>query len=159
MTWLEEQRLNRYYELAERDANIRQDLRNSQGQILQHLFNIYFMKDSQSVDHWILKIFSFLHKVNKRKSTNRLPSESFIYESLFGNSEDSFEDWFPSYVSHIECKYDIELYPTPEDVDILFSICKRYFHWVAKELSIKGELNNKQAYRRLCQLFNLDSKF
>lgn len=159
MTWLEEQQLNRYYELAEKDINIRNHLFYAQDQILQHLFKIYFMKSSQSIDHWILEIFGFLHRVNKRKSTNRLPSEDFIYSAVFGNSEDSFEDWFPMYVSNIEEDYGVSLHPTKEDVEILFDLCKKYFHWLAKELSNNGKLERKDVYAEICQLFSLDPRF
>jgi len=153
MTWLEEHTLNRYYEMAETDREIKFKLSKSAEMIIEHFYKIYYMPLSDSKNHWITEIYSFINKVNKRKSTNKLPSKEYIYNSMFGNIEDIFDNVHETTLDYICTEYDLPMdIEGPEDKVILFNLLKDYFQWVAEELNTNGYLKLNEVRNKISQL-------
>lgn len=150
MLWHEKNLINRYFEMAESDSFIKKGLHDVSDVIIYHIYKIYYIPIKDSRRHWSLEIFSFLNKINKRKSTKKYPPKSFIYNNVFGNQEDSFEEYHISYLEDLSYDYpDYEFSTKKDDVLILKNICGEYFQWLSKNLSEKGSVSKREVLEKL----------
>ena len=146
----------KFNEYAYKRRQIEDRLYESTDKIIEHLIKLYLMPTHESANHWKREIYSFLNKVDKLKGSNKRPTQSQIYTWTFGNKEDTIDNYF------VRGMLDTINYDYNENIKInlnkfrtdIIDICKSYFMWLAKELSVKGIITPQQVYIKLERIFN-----
>lgn len=110
-------------------------------EIVYHLVKLFLFPTNECKNHWIKKLYAFLPRISKVKTTKKYPSSRVIYSYLFGDMEDSFLEQVESYIDVALLKDDLE-YNSDDITDNLkiklFDFIRNYCKWISKELSTKG---------------------
>lgn len=103
--------------------------------LIEHLIKYYCANDdNQNLHHWAIEIHAFLPQVKRLKSSNKLPSQSFLYEHLYVASGDCVLDWYKGVCveEHLEW---------PADTNQMEAFIENYCYWLCSQLSHTGRVN------------------
>lgn len=133
------QRFSYLKEMAEKLTVIKQDLKNCSKNLRVHLILIYLFRDNVNVNHWLNEVFGSCHDVSKCKNNNKYPKPEFIYESLWGYWEDTFDDNILSEVDYVRIKEKLAI-EVSFDSNNLHNFLNDYFKWLSMQLSHNGSV-------------------
>lgn len=68
--------------MSEHRSKIYDNLVAASEQVDLHIIKLMMYPKSDSYDHWIHEIWSFLHKVDRLRGTHKYPKYKFIYHAL-----------------------------------------------------------------------------
>ena len=125
--------------MAEKLAVIKQDLKNCSKNLRVHLILIYLFREDINVNHWLNEVFGSCHDVAKCKINNKYPKPEFIYESLWGYWEDTFDDNILSEVDYVLVKENLST-EVRFNSDNLHNFLDDYFEWLSIQLSQRGSV-------------------
>jgi len=112
-----------------------------------HLLKLFYFRDNQrDFNGWTTSVWKGLASIPKLKNPNgkdKLPDAQFIYNWVWGNFEDSFEDWHEGALKDFNDKSNPEfrdlLYIHARgDADTAGAFVKEYHLWLAKKLAKQG---------------------
>lgn len=144
-------RIIKIHELARERDRVRARLEANEDVLKEHLLKLfYYRTDVENVPGWIREVRAYLGRVNKIKSTKKYPDESFIFETLWSEGADSFDDEHKGYLE--DFVYD----GLPE---VVYSskardFCKDYIKWASGELSKKGYVSLPEVHSEIESLWD-----
>lgn len=149
-------------ELAIEKRHLEDRLIDRSVEIIEHLLCIVLDPKNVNRDHWTSEIYAFINNVPILKSTKKLPTEQFIYDSTYGVWQDNIlnNEYFDRQIEsiceeeNIEIPNDIEM--TQNNVDF---VCSCYFSWLATHLSEDGVIDDEECYKYLDTVLNTLDKY
>ena len=137
-------------EMADGLADMKRDLRNCSENLRDHLIMLFLFRDNINVNHWKNEVYGACHSVSKAKKNHQYPKASFIYQELWGYYEDGFYD---KCYSHIDSLEDNENFVAPAfEPTALYHFLDSYFIWLAKSLSVSGEVSSRDVKSEIDEL-------
>lgn len=140
----------RLVEFAKSRKDILRDLQDKSKEYLNHLILIFLTKKSNDFNHWTHEVRDFYPEISKLKGSNKYPQEKDIYNNIFGNVEDIWDNiWITSieYLDYKEKDYHIKDIIENGSKDMserCHTFIKNYTRWLAHELSTKGYVLYKE---------------
>lgn len=111
--------------------------------LTEHLTKIYMFPNVDYRQHWMKEVWNFVHQVPKLKNNNKFPEASFIFESLSGYADVSYNT-----IELIVGEYS-EHAPERADGSELEEMLIQYFTWLADQLSEFGKVSSDEVYSKL----------
>ena len=138
---------------SDRLGNIGAKLNDDIMPAIKHLIKAYLYSNSESLNHWILEIYSFLHEVKLVKGKNKPPKSNYIYKQIFIINE----PYLMHYVEGI-----VDVYGESDYDSTIINYISDYCKWISDMLSsnrvvtyceVKDEVMKLlRSYRRLWYL-------
>lgn len=111
--------------------------------LIEHLIKYYCATDdSPNLHHWATEIYAFIPEVKRLKGSNKLPSQSFLYEHLYVASGDCVLDRYKGVCT-------VEHLDWPADTNQMEAFIESYCYWLCSELSHKGSVSSRQVSNQL----------
>lgn len=145
--------LELYHEQTTGLDMIKLDLNSIHKNLRLHLMMTFFLRNNQSLNHWISEINGFCHDVNKCKNTKKYPKASFILQILWGQWEDSFYDHYKGYIRDIESKENI-IIDKNYNLNDCYNYLKDYYIWLSDNLSKHGYVDLSDIKDKIHELLN-----
>lgn len=143
--------MRRLQEMSENKSQIRQDIVNVEGKIIEHLLKCFLYKDStNNLNHWKQEIFSFLYEVPKLKNTKKFPSYKLLYSFTIERIYDTLLDRIEPRIKNLEFKG----YPKVNNYNKkdLYNAILEYYNWLIKELSKTGFVESKSVFNKIDEI-------
>ncbi len=112
-------------------------------QVDHHIIKLLLFPRSRDYNHWKQEIFSFIHDVDKVKSTNKWPQQHVILECLACHN-----DVLDNYRITVEDEYE-DLIPIPVTNDDILHAIEDYQLFLAEGLSRNGLVRRADVYNML----------
>ena len=137
-------------------------LSNTWDRCVEHILKLYYYKDTPIFDfyenNWKVSVAKCISKVDKLKSTNKLPSYDFIMETIWYDVKDDYLDSQIEYVvDNITSDYE-EIPPmdlSTIDIDDFKSKVYEYMEFVAEKLSTKGKYNVEEGKFKIEEILGI----
>lgn len=142
-------------ELAIEKRHLEDRLIDRSVEIIEHLLCIVLDPKNVNRDHWTSEIYAFINNVPILKSTKKLPTEQFIYDSTYGVWQDNIlnSEYFNRQIESIceEENIDIpdDICSTQTEFDM---ICAEYFKWLSDALSKSGKVTRSSCKNKIDEL-------
>lgn len=141
-------------EFAKNKRVIELNLMSKSDEIINHLLKYYYWHDSEYAKHWCIEIHAGCSKVYKMKSNNKYPSPDFLYNCLYGDSEDIMDNIIELFWDMAKDEYpDYKVYE-PVFTDKLKTFMREYFWWLSSRLSQNGSVKQSEVIQELSLLYN-----
>ena len=142
-------------ELAIEKRHLEDRLIDRSVEIIEHLLCIVLDPKNVNRDHWTSEIYAFINNVPILKSTKKLPTEQFIYDSTYGVWQDNIlnNDYFNRQIESICEEENIDI---PDDIGSKQTefdmICAEYFKWLSNTLSKSGKVTRSSCKNKIDEL-------
>lgn len=129
---------------------------------VEHILKLYYYKDSPIFDFyentWKISVAKCISKVDKVKSTNKLPTYDFIMDTIWNDVKDDYLDNQIEYVAdNITADYEdippLNLNKIDID-DFKLKVCE-YMNFVAEKLSTDGKYNVNEGKAKIEEILAL----
>jgi hypothetical protein len=129
--------------------------------IFTHLLKLFYFRDfPQYFNNWSIAIFKSafrVHKIKNPKGKDKLPNAEDIYYWMWGGAEDSFKEHHSGILHDFNNKSDPEYSDLPYihaggDPLGASSFIKDYHLWLARQLSLKGEVSKVDVQDKIKEL-------
>lgn len=140
--------------MAFSQTHIAQNLYAKMNITIEHLLYIVLDPNSPTVHHWCSEICAFIGEVDKLSSTKKFPSEKQIYEWTYGRKQDLVTDeaYMNKLIKRTAKKENLTVVNTTSEIsEKLDYVCTKYFHWLAKELSTVGIVDEDEVEEKIRQ--------
>lgn len=140
----------RLVEFAKSRNEILRNLSNNSDSYIQHMILLFLTRESNTFNHWLHEVHNFYAKLPKMKSGKSFLNEKDIYNKIFGDVEDIWNNiWITSleYLDYKEAEYHIKDIVDNGSNDMserCHTFIKNYTRWLAHELSTKGYVLYKE---------------
>jgi hypothetical protein len=131
--------------------------------IFTHLLKLFYFRDfPEYFNNWSITVYKSAFRVHKIKKTNgkdKRPDAEDIYEWMWGDAEDSFDEHHRGILKDFNNKSDPEYQDLPYvhaggDVEGAGLFIKNYHLWLARQLSSKGEVSKDDVQDKIKELLN-----
>lgn len=132
--------------MSRADKDIENKIADAAERIDEHIIKlILYPNNTEDIEHWYSETYAFLHKVDKRKATNKYPKSRFIYKALSCHNDimdniircvKSEYAYVPKYISNSE----------------ILSTIDKYQQWLSYELSSQGAVTKQEVIQCLRSL-------
>lgn len=142
-------------ELAIEKRHLEDRLIDRSVEIIEHLLCIVLDPKNVNRDHWTSEIYAFINNVPILKSTKKLPTEQFIYDSTYGVWQDNIlnNEYFNRQIESICEEENIDI---PDDIGStqieFYMICAEYFKWLSATLSKSGKVTRSSCKNKIDEL-------
>jgi len=142
-------------ELAIEKRHLEDRLIDRSVEIIEHLLCIVLDPKNVNRDNWTSEIYAFINNVPILKSTKKLPTERFIYDSTYGVWQDNIlnNEYFNRQIESICEEENIDI---PEDIGSIQTdfdiICAEYFKWLSNTLSKSGKVTRSSCKNKIDEL-------
>ena len=142
-------------EFAENKKEVERQLTSKTDILIEHILYLIMDKNNKAAQHWKTEIYAFISSVKKLSGKNKFPTKSQIYDWTYGKSEDLVNDsaWLFVLVQDVTEK---ENFYSPRDIDDIMKrldgFCKKYFTWLASNLSSVGRVTQSSVIQELNSL-------
>lgn len=142
-------------ELAIEKRHLEDRLIDRSVEIIEHLLCIVLDPKNVNRDHWTSEIYAFINNVPILKSTKKLPTEQFIYDSTYGVWQDNIlnSEYFNRQIESICEEENIGI---PDDIGSTQTefdmICAEYFKWLSATLSKSGKVTRSSCKNKIDEL-------
>lgn len=131
-------------------ANSRNDeiykLKNIRETLREHLMCIYYWRDTDCKNHWEGEIFAFLPIMYKLKGTHKLLSEKIIYENLFTDWAESYNNNINVYIHKLMMKEKNMPKIKKTDINNLYNFLEEFYKKICHILATKGSIDKEPLY-------------
>lgn len=124
------------YELARSRDDVKYKLYSKSNKFIEHLFKVYFMPNNDSFDKWCKEISNYYKQIDRFKGHKKFPKSNFIYNNIFGNSEDVFDNIFIVNQEYLKDEYNVTI--SDNTIDDIYTFIKEYTKWLSEKLSKDG---------------------
>ncbi len=137
------------YALSQHRKYVEYSLIDKSDPMDEHIIRLLLYYDNSLVKPWIREIWSFIHKVERLKSNNRYPSYNFIYNAI-----SSHNDIVRAMINGVK---DEEYNLVPHEISLAAAVAalEEYQKWLARYLSVEGEVPYKDAEVKLLEIIDL----
>ena len=138
--------------MSEKQSEIYRKLTSASDQINLHIVKLLMFPNCSYVDHWMHEIWSFLFKVDKLKSNNKWPKQSFIKNALAVHND--------IINTYIVIAPDEEENLDPKEVSISYALqcIEEYQDWISEKLSSEGVVRQVEVKSKLREICNLQGE-
>ena len=129
-----------------------EDFKSARRQIIKHLMKIFYYRSfTESKKHWIGEVHDFLHESGTLKGSNKKPKKSFIFEYLWEEKKEVFENNHDKFVRELNRKYSGDFYEVTSDSNCV-KFCRDYMEWLSERLSMEDFLEYEEVEREIEEL-------
>lgn len=131
--------------VAPRKADLSATLQETTRSVIKHLCLLSVYPDSIKVDSWKSQIYKLLHKVPKRSNSKKYPSRRFLLKHTINAMYSDIE--YLAYAA--ESNYrdrQMQEYELSQGTEKMKNNIVAYFEWLAKNLSVYGEVTRPDVY-------------
>ena len=130
---------------------------------ITHLLKLfYFPTFTDYTAGWIITVYKTTSRIYRDKATNKLPTEEFIYNTIWGGQDDVFSAHLKGIVKDFNDKLD----PDYKYLPVIFNkneakvrkYMTEYFKWLSKQLSKNGKVTLSEVSSVITQLLNKYAK-
>lgn len=132
--------------MSEAQSKIYDRIADKAPQIVENICKLILFPNSDSQNHWMQEVYSFVNFVPKLKGKNKRPKPNFIKKCL-SVANDSID-----VLSRRAISNEQPLQPKEVDVTVLLACVQRYQDWLSNELSEFGAVDESQVKNALTEL-------
>jgi hypothetical protein len=123
--------------------------------LLEHLLKLYYFRKSERYIHgWMGAVYKCLIRTYKNNRTNKWPTKRFLYENIWNNAKDAFQEHHNGYLGTFSTFKILPKIDKP-DVEGSAAFCESYFKWLSQKLSEKGIVTLPEVEEELTILLRL----
>lgn len=134
-------------EMARSLKDIKQDLCNTRVLRIEHLFKLFYYRGQpfyyQNREGWLASARKGLINIGRDKKTNKYPKADELFEAVWTEYEDSFEDLHDTLIDDLNREGKMKYFTPITEICYkeIFNFCKEYSYWFCDRLSQKGSVS------------------
>lgn len=134
--------------VALRKADLAATLRETTRNVIKYMCLLSTHPDSIKADSWKSQIYKLLHKVPKRSNSKKYPSMRFLLKHTINAMYSDIEYLAYVAVSNYRDR-QMQEYELSQGTEKMKNNIVAYFEWLAKNLSVYGEVTRPDVYTML----------